>query len=179
MKFRLNLATRIYVNTRQVRLYGGLAITLLLVLFVLLCGSYFDKKNEIDRLDQQIAAMDEKYKTESKGIPEKQYKALLTRITFANSIIEKKVYNWLSLFDRLEQVTPVGVVIISLEPDTKNQGLKMTGIARKFNDLRLFMEHLEESPYFTDIYLNNQGETRLSDKSLAISFSLSCRVSLK
>lgn len=179
MMFRINLATKIYVNARLVKLYSTVAVLLLSAFLVYNCISIIGRYSEIDRLNHQISATDEKLKTGTKSISDKQYKTLMTRINFANSVIEKKVYNWIALFDRLEQVTPEGVVFLSIEPDTKNQSLKLSGIARNFKHLRNFMEHLEESPYFTELYLTNQGETRLLDKSQALSFVLTCKVSLK
>ena len=74
------------------------------------------------------------------------------------------------------RAVPDGMAISQLEPDPKSQALKLAGIARSFKNLRIFMEHLEESKYFTDIYLTSQGDAKLSDNTRGISFNLTCKV---
>ena len=101
---------------------------------------------------------------------------MLGKIDFANSIIDKKMYNWLDLLDKLEKVVPEGIAISSVEPDPKGQSLKLSGIGRNFTKLRVFMEKLEESNYVTDVYLTSQGRSRLSDDMQGVTFNITCRV---
>jgi type IV pilus assembly protein PilN len=127
-------------------------------------------------LTSEITALDSKFKTASRGVSEKEYHALLDRIGFDNTVIEKKMYNWVDLLDKLEQVVPDGIAISSIAPDPKSHELKLAGVARGFNDLRIFMEHLEDSRSLTDVYLLNQGESKLGDAAQGINFNLTCKV---
>ena len=179
MLFKINLATKIYINTRLLKLCSMAAIFLLISFLFLNVTNIAAKAGEMKSLANRLAAMDNKIKGVNKDVSEKEYTALLARINFANAIIEKKMYNWLELLDRLEIVVPEGVAISSLEPDAKSRVLKLAGIARNFKNLRIFMERLEDSGYFTDLYLMNQGDVKLGDSTQAISFNLTCTVSKK
>ena len=157
MLFRINLATKIYINTRLLKLCSIAAVLLLVSFLFLNVTNIAAKAGEMKSLANRIAAMDDNLKAANKGVSEKDYTALLARINFANTIIEKKMYNWLELLDRLEMVVPDGVAISSLEPDPKSQVLKLAGIARSFKNLRIFMEHLEDSGYFSDALPDEPG----------------------
>ena len=90
---------------------------MLLVALFFFCWHYCGRGKEIQRYNSEIAGLDQRLKVVTKGVSEKEYKALLSRIAFANNIIDKKRYNWLALLDKLEQVVPEGVAISSVEPD--------------------------------------------------------------
>jgi type IV pilus assembly protein PilN len=180
MRFNINLATRTYINTKLLKILTAAAVLLLATLL------FFNVRNgaviaaEIKRVTSEIARSDDKSKTTEKAVSEKEYRALMDRIAFANSVIERKTYNWLALLDSLEQVVPDGVAISSIEPETKSQALRLSGIAKNFNNLRTFVEHLEDSKFFSDVYLASQAEAKLGDPNLStaqwITFNLTCRV---
>ena len=179
MIFKINLATKIYINTRLLKICTLAAVFLLASLLIVNIRYIVNRFGEMENVTARIAVLDEKVKPVSKGVSEKEYNALQARISFANATIEKKMYNWLSLFERLEQVVPDGVAISSIEPDPKSQELKLAGIARSFKNLRIFLEHLEDSKYFSDVYLISQGDAKLGDNTQGISFNLTCRVTDK
>ena len=176
MRFTINLATKIYINTKLLKLSTAAAILLLALTLILTIRNVSAKSEEMKRLANEIATLDSKFKTTSKGVSEKEYHALLDRIGFANTVIEKKMYNWVGLLDKLEQVVPDGIAISSIDPDPKGHELKLAGIARSFNNLRIFMEHLEDTKFFTDVYLVSQGESKLGDTVQVIDFKLTCKV---
>lgn len=179
MRFEINLATKIYLNTRRLRLCMAAALLLLAALLAHNVRNSAARAGEMKRLTNEIAALDDRFKAESKGIPEKDYNAMLARIGFANAVIEKKTYNWLALLDALELTVPDGVAITSISPDPKGQGLSLVGVARGFNNLRDFMERLEGSEFFADLYLRSQGDVSLTETIQGITFSLTCRVTGK
>ncbi len=176
MRFNINLATKIYINTKLLKLSTAAAILLLVLILILNIRYVASRYEEMRRLTNEIAALDSKFKTASKGVSEKEYNALLDRIGFANTVIEKKIYNWVDLLDKLEQIVPDGISITSIDPDTKSHELKLAGIARSFNNLRIFIEHLEDSRSFTDVYLMSQAESKVGDTVQGINFTLTCKV---
>lgn len=179
MLFKINLATRIYINTRLLRICTFSIIFLCTILIFYNVTTIVFKFGEIKSLSSKITAMSDKFKTASKGVSEKEFSEILAKIEFANSLIDKKMFNWLSLLDRLEMVVPEGIAISSVEPDAKNQTLKLSGVGRSFRNLRNFMENLEDSKYFTEVYLMNQGNTSLGDGTQGVTFSLTCKASIK
>jgi type IV pilus assembly protein PilN len=179
MLFKINLATKIYINTKLLKLCTLAVVVLGVFLIFLNITNVSTRAGEIKSLSGRLAAMDNRVKAGGKGVPEKEYTAVLAKIDFANAIIEKKMFNWLALLDRLEIVVPEGVAISSIEPDPKGQMLKLAGVGRSFKNLRIFMEHLEDSKYFTEVYLTSQGNVKLSDTTQGVSFSLTCKVTNK
>lgn len=183
MRFNINLATRTYINTKLLKILSAAAVLLFAALLFFNVRNIAVTAAEIKRVTSEIARSEDKSKPNEKAVSEKEYRALMDRIAFANSVIERKTYNWLALLDNLEQVVPDGVAISSIEPEPKGQGLKLSGIAKSFNNLRTFMEHLEDSKFFSDVYLANQTEAKLGDPKLStaqgITFDLTCKVAKK
>lgn len=179
MLFKINLATKIYINTKLLKICTLAAVVLGLLLIFLNITTLSTKSGEIKSLSSRLAAMDGRSRTVGKDVSEKEYMALLAKIDFANAIIEKKMFNWLALLDSLERVVPEGVAISSIEPDPKSQTLKLAGVGRSFRNLRIFMENLEDSKYFTDVYLTSQGYEKLIDTTQGVNFSLTCKVTTK
>ncbi|ABQ26116.1 PilN domain-containing protein [Geotalea uraniireducens] len=179
MQLKINLATRSYINTRQLNLAIAVSIALLLLWMFFNVKDIAYNSGEMKRLTTDTTALDTKFKAASKGVPEKEYSTLLLKIGFANSIIEKKSVNWLVLLDNLEAVVPEGVAISAIEPDPKKQILKLSGAATNFNNVRQFVENLESSNFFTTVFLENQAEIKVGQSQKGISFTISCKVDYK
>lgn len=176
MQFKINLATRTYIDKKK--LDGALAATLILLAFLLLvqikiCAFNAD---EISRLDSTLTSAEtRKGKGSETVFSEHDYTALLTEIAFANSIIERKAFGWISLLNRLESVVPDGVTLSSVEPDNKERSLSLSGGSASFKKIQLFMENLEDSHYFHEIYLLKQDQSKEADMQRSISFTITCK----
>jgi type IV pilus assembly protein PilN len=134
----------------------------------------------VERINRGIAVLDEKAKKiTGAAVPDKAYQTLLARIKFANGLIDQKTFDWLMLFDRLEGVVPDGIAITAIEPSPKDDGLKLDGMAKDFGNLRKFMENLENSTYFTDIFLISQADTQVAPGQKGIDFHISCKAKFK
>jgi type IV pilus assembly protein PilN len=176
MRFNANLATKIYLNARLLKFYLVAAVLLLVVILFFNISNIAGRAGEAKRLTVEIAALEGKRESSGTGVTEKEYRALIEHIRFANEIIDKKTYNWLSLLDKIEMVVPDGIAITSIMPDTKGKTLKLPGTARSFSHLRVFIERLEDSKFFTDVYLTSQS---ISTESKSIAFVLTCKVTDK
>lgn len=179
MQFNLNLATRSYVNLRQLNLAFYILIGLLLLWLAFDVKGIASNIGESQRLQQQIAAMDSKLKGEAKGIPPKEYEAVLAKIGFANAIIDRKNLDWLHFLNQLESVTPDGIALTAVDPDPEKKTLKMAGVAKNFANLRIFFETLESSTYFRNVYLENQSEVKVGQTQKGVSFSITCMVTYR
>lgn len=173
MRFDINLATRYYINTRQINLAVAAAVILLGVALAWNIITFTTVSSEIGRLVADAAG---KGSGELKNVSPQEYQALLGKISAANAIIARKSYNWLGLLDQLEGVVPDGVSISSLTPDTKGNALEISGVALNFKGLRTFVEQLEGSRFFTDVFLVSQSENKVSDTQKGINFSITCKV---
>lgn len=176
MQFNLNLATRSYVNLRQLNLAIFILTALLLLWLAFTIKTVASNFGEAQRIEQQIAAMDSKLKGEAKGVPPKEYEVLLAKIAFANSIIEKKNLDWLKFLNQLETVVPEGIALTAVDPDPEKKTLKVTGVAKNFVNLRTFFETLESSTYFRNVYLENQSEIKVGQNQKGVNFTITCMV---
>jgi len=174
MKLTINLATRRYVNYRL--LNGWLIVGFLLfgALFLYQLQEVAYQHGELTRVRGLIAA-------EERGgmgptVSPAQLKKLEEGIRFANGIIERKAVNWLGLLDALEGVVPNGVALSQIEPPRGNEGVRISGVARSFPDLRALLENMQRAPSFTDAFLLNQAEAKVGLTQQGISFTVSCRV---
>jgi type IV pilus assembly protein PilN len=176
MRLTINLATRIYLNMRRLNIFMAAALALMGAL--LLFNLYLIATGLIEkgRMKREIAEIEGKAKNEkSAEIPAKEYQALIDRIRFANGIIERKTFDWLSLLDKLEGVVPDGVAITSVQPSPKEGDLKLSGVARNFGALRKLVENLEESGVFTGVYLVSQSDVQGPQGEKGTGFNISCK----
>ena len=175
MRFTLNLATRTYINSRQVNLIlGGIGFVLVAGV-ALLSAAVVRNGAEERRLEAELASIEARITSSGKGISDREYQALLGRIKLTNGIIQRKSFNWLGFLNWLEIVVPDGVMVTSLEPSLKEGKLTISGVARDFQLIRRFLENLEDSKFFTDIYLLSQAEAKVDETQKGVSFSVSCK----
>ncbi len=179
MQHSINLATRIYINTSRLKFFIVCALILLISILLLNLRNSATDLGEMKRLNQKLDLLGGKAGA-AKGatINEKEYQKLLARIKLANAIIEQKTFDWLMLLDRLETVVPDGISLVSIEP-SKNGELKLAGIAKNFGNLRNYMENLEDSRYFAEVYLVSQSVLQQSDGRQGISFNITCKAIYK
>src|SRR5689334_2642795 len=142
MNLQINLATRVYVNTSQLRLViGGVSLVLAGWLYA---NTYnlVSNFNEIGHLSEQTELTRRSAPTAL--VPEKEYQQLMGRVQFANGILQKRAFDWLLLLDHFEAVVPEGVVLTAVTPG-KEKEIKLAGAALQFANIRRFVENLESS----------------------------------
>lgn len=177
MKLTINLATRRYINMRQVNAFLLACFLILGVLLVLKVREVAYNHAELKRIRGLTAAAGSG--SGAAAVSEEQLKELTEKIAFANSLIDKKSTNWLSLLDRLEEVVPAGVALTGIAPDPGSQQLNITGVARSFENVRALLENMEQSKNFSEVYLMSHGETKVGLTQRGVSFSVACRVSYR
>jgi type IV pilus assembly protein PilN len=179
MRFTINLATRMHIDSRLVN-RGGFA--LLAALFVLLVWNVSRASwnlGELRRLRSDIASYENRLNSRPSGVSEKDFTRLLSDIKFYNEIIARKSFNWLGLLEQVEGVTPEGIALSLLAPDKKSGAVKIEGHARSFALVRSYVEKLEDSKLFTSILLLSHSDVAAGEKSRGIQFSISCRAALQ
>jgi type IV pilus assembly protein PilN len=184
MKLTINLATRRYVNLRQLN-------GLLLCGFVLLGSLALFKAVEVGRNAAELSRIRNLIQgtgTRDGGvrISEAQLKSQEARIQFANQAIDKKSVDWVTLLDRLEDVVPAGVALSKIAPDAKQelskiapdakQAVELAGVAHSFTNLRALLENMEHSKNFSEVYLLAQSEAKVGMTQEGITFAITCKV---
>jgi len=172
MNLQLNLATRIYVDFRKVNLV--IALLFFMVLAWLCIDVYVLVNNHLEIRRLKGYMLNQVAKGSGKNIPEAEYSRMLASIKFANGILDKRSYDWLTLLDNMEQVVPAGVSLNNLVPDKGGQ-LKLSGTAVNFSAVRKFIENLEMSNKFTEVFLTDHVNLREGGSQKGLNFSVSCR----
>ena len=176
MRLTTNLATRRYVNLRQLDAVLVLCFALLGILALFKAGELTRNASEIKRL--KGLSQESGGRGGAPRVSDAQLKAQDARVLFANAVIEKKSVNWLNLLDRLEEVVPPGVALTQIEPD-HTHALKISGVARSFANLRALMENMERSKNFSEVYLLSQSDSKVGLTQQGLNFNLTCKVALR
>ena len=176
MHFRLNLASRVYLDRRSVRrwllLIGGMLALLLAV--NLLYG--WRNLQQLSLVDQQLAEIEGKL-TVQRGrnatpyTPE-NFRRVMEEIGNANKIIAADQFRWTQLLSRLEALVPDDVAVRSLRPNYKDRSLQISAVARDTRAMTELLDALLKADDFGEVYLLNQASSEEDNGDSLVSFSI-------
>ena len=174
MNFSINLATRVYVDFKKVNICCLIAAVILSFWLLFSLYTYIDSASKIKKFTESKARLS--HGTETKKVSESDYTAFLANVKNVNSILYKRSYDWLFLLSNLERLVPEGVALKGLEPSDKGAVLRLSANARNFSGVRKFIENLESSKVFSEIYLTDQTATKEGGQK-GLNFTVTCKVS--
>ena len=179
MRLSINLATRTYLNNRQLTLCLIGIFCVLLALLSFNIWRITSTIGETDSVKGELTAIEQKASIGRQAVvPEQDYQRLLGHIRFANAVIARKSFNWVGLLDQLEVVVPDGVALTRIEPDPKSMEVKISGSTLTFSRLRMLLENMEQAKTFSDIYLLSQTGINVGEFQKGLTFSIQCKVKL-
>jgi type IV pilus assembly protein PilN len=176
MHFRLNLASRVYLDRRSVRRWllfcGGL---LALVLAVNLLYT-FRNLQQLRQVNGHLAEIENKLasrrgSTSTKYTPE-SFTRVMAKIGEANKIIEADQFRWSVLLSRLEELLPEGVAIQTLTPDFKERSLEINAVARDIAAMTALLDTLLTSSDMKQVHLLDQDWDEPANGEPVVSFSI-------
>ena len=176
MKLQINLATKQYVDMRPFDMGLLIGALLLLIIFAFNIYEVAVTAGEGRRLNNELTGIALKGKSAQPPVSDKDWKRLETDIAYANVIIRKKTFDWLTFLNAMESVLPEGVTVTSFEPKTATGELKLAGVALTFNGISMLLSNMETSGRFTDVYLLTQTEQKFGKSQKGIAFTLTCKV---
>jgi type IV pilus assembly protein PilN len=171
MNLQINLATRVYIDTRKLNRFMLGAVILLVCWLYANLYNLAGNLSEIDRLS--AVTKNPSAPVKSAQVSEKDYQQMMGRIQFVNGLLHKRAFDWLLLFNHLEAVVPEGVALTAIEPG-KGGELKISGAARQFSGLRKFIENLEAAKTYADVYLVSHKDEQTPEQK-SFSFSITCK----
>lgn len=158
---RTNLATRPFYNERAV--HAGLALVALIVVALTALNAWriVTLSRDNRELNAKIAA-NEARATELRataaqvrqGLDPQELKAVSTSAIEANTIIDRRLFSWTELFNRLEATLPEDARITSIRPQIDDDGhveLLLVTMAKQVEDVETFVENLEATGAFSDV----------------------------
>lgn len=173
MNFSINLATRVYVDFKKVNVCFVIAGATILCWVFFLIYTCVDNAAHLKKFSEYKEKMN--HGAATKKVSENDYNAFLAEVKTVNAIIYKRSYDWLALLANLEQLVPEGVALKRLEPVDKGAVLKLSASARNFAGVRKFIENLEGSKVFSEIFLTDQSFVKEGGQKV-LNFSVSCKV---
>ncbi len=178
MRYRVNLATRVYPDHRLINrfTYGSLVLLTALAAF----GGYriFVSNEILSRLTDDVAVLQGKSGAKVAGVSEADVSRQRSRIIFYNAIIDRKNTNWLAVLDMFEQLTPEGISLSRLSPE-KDGEFKLEGRARSFRAVRQYLEQLDSSKRFSEVLLLSHSNITDDGVLAGVQFSITCKAILQ
>jgi type IV pilus assembly protein PilN len=176
MRYTINLATRTYLDHR---LINRIAVCVIILLFVV-AGWYVSQvasnAGELSRLNSELTAIQSRLASKPSGISEADFNSQKTRIRYYNEIIERKSTNWLNILEQFENVTPEGISLSSLSPGKDNGAWTLSGNAKSFKAVQMYLEKIEGSKSFTDVMLLSHHTVTTGVANSGVQFTMSCKV---
>ncbi|RPI49328.1 MAG: hypothetical protein EHM55_23965 [Acidobacteria bacterium] len=159
---RTNLSTRPFYNERGV--HGALlAIALIVAVFtifnltqiVLLARRHSAFNSQAVAADTRARELRAHAAQTRQALDTKQLDAISGAAREVNEIINKRLFSWTDLLNRLETTLPDDVRIMSLRPRVDRDGtvtVQMTVAGRSVDDIEQFMANLETTTAFSDVF---------------------------
>jgi len=179
MEFRLNLATRVYLDRRSVRhwllLIGGL-LSVLLTVNLFFGYRHWQQLRLVDsqtaEIVSQLAA--QRGQTPSAYSPER-FARVMDQVGAANRLIDADQFRWTALFGRFEELLPDKVAIRSLQPNFRDRTLQISLVARDMTAMTELLDALLISTDMSQAFLQNQSLAEQADGESVIQFSVVIR----
>jgi len=159
---RANLSTRPFYNERTLR--AALALTALVVVaftifnvtqIVLLTRRQASLSAQAANAESRATELRSQALRTRQAVDTKQLETIADAAREANTIIGQRLFSWTDLLNRLENTLPDNVRITALRPSVGRDGsikITMTVDAQGVDDIEQFMQNLEETTAFSDVY---------------------------
>ncbi len=179
MHFRLNLASRTYLDRRSARRWLMLIIGLLAVLLAVNLLYSWRNLQQMRQVNSRLMEIEGKVaaqrgSTATTYTPE-EFNRVMAEISSANKMIDADQFRWSKLLGRLEELLPDKVAIRSLKPNYKDRSLQIAAVARDTAAMTELLDTLLTSADMSQVYLLNQTLADQPDGETVVSFSVVIR----
>ena len=174
----INLATRPFRNNTLYWAGFGSAVLALAAVSVLNVWLFFGYGSTMRRHQEDLAGKQQRREGLARDeqrlgmkLAKLDFKGLAQQSEFANDAIRRRIFSWTELFNRLEEVVPPSVMMISIRPEIQAEGISVVaeGSAKDQEGLLQFEENLIRNPRFARIY---PGSERREQRGQDLRFSL-------
>lgn len=166
MRIDINLATRPYEDSRQFWTYWGtglglLALATALLIFMTATGYVRagHDRQELDKLQSQIAAYDREKAEAEAVLNQPQNRELREKSQFLNQLFERKSFSWTRVFEDLEQVMPAHLHVISIHPASSDNNVQIKLVVGGDSQVQALdlVRKMESSKHFKQTKIVNEG----------------------
>jgi hypothetical protein len=156
-----NLSTRPFYNERAAQVALGAAALLLLAFTVFnavewtsLSGRHAALLARVGGDERAAAAMRTSAERERRSLNRADLDRVAAASREANGLIDRRVFSWTGLLDRLEATVPPNVRVVSLRPSADPDGNLVIGIVavgHQAEDIQAFVDQLEAAGSFRQL----------------------------
>ena len=167
IRITLNLGRRPPENLRRVRLVWGGALAVLAALLLTLATVALVGWLGTRHIQAQTAALraamtplQAEQERAQAPLRDSQTQAVIARAAFFNQLIDRKSVSWTRLFERLEQIVPPGVELVSLRPLARDgaQAVDVRFASETLPPAIAFVQALENSGDFAAARVERESE---------------------
>lgn len=164
MKLSINLASRRHINQQGVKLCLRLMIVVLLGLLWYQGNRWFQDHRQLGIHHQHLEELRrERHQVGTEGLTPNQIAEQQANYDRARQLLERDAFRWTELFDRLEVLIPENISLTSFVPSYSERSLTMNGLSKDLESLQALLDNLYAAS-FLQVYLLNQGETKIDDQ---------------
>jgi type IV pilus assembly protein PilN len=162
MNVRLNLATKPLVSHRRFLAGAGLLAALGGIIFLALGWHVYSALRAQEALrrkeqnnNQRAALLQSRRKELDDFFIKPENAKLKERAGFVNGIIDERSFDWTQMFMDLEKLVPVGVHVVSIQPQPEkgHMFVRLTVNATTDEAKIKFLHAMENSPAFSNVEL--------------------------
>src|SRR5437879_2775617 len=162
MNIRLNLATKPLISHRRFLVGSGVLALLGGILFLALGWHAYSelKSREALRLKEQdnnarAVTLEARRHELDDFFARPENAKLKERASFVNGMVDERTFDWTQMFMDLEKLVPVGVHVISIQPQReKGRMLVRLSVATSSEEAKIkFLKGMESSAAFTNVQL--------------------------
>jgi Tfp pilus assembly protein PilN len=175
---RTNLSTKPFYNERGVHLALAVAALAVVALTLFNVTQIVLLSSRHSQLDSRATAAENRARdlrahavAVRQGINTKELAAVAGAAREANSLIGQRLFSWTELLNRLETTLPDDVRITSMRPKIEKDGsvtVVMTVVGRRVEDVDRFMDNLEGTRSFADVFSREEIPTEDGMKQVTI-----------
>ena len=166
---RTNLSTRPFYNERGIHTGLGVAAIVVVALTIFNLAQIVILTRRQSDLNSRAAAAETRANdlvvranAVRRGLDPKELEQVSSAARESNSLIAQRLFSWTDLLNRVETTLPDEVRVTSIRPVADKDGtviISMTAVGRRTEDIARFMENLEGTGAFADVYSRDESTT--------------------
>ena len=183
MRIDINLASQPYEDSRSFWTYWGTGLALLamataLLVFLAVTGfiNAGRDRQQISKLESQLAAFDREKAQAEAMLNQPQNREVRDRSRFLNRLFQRKAFSWTRVFEDLERVMPAHLHVLSIRPDMStdnNLELKLVVGGETREQALDLVRKMETSKRFKQTHIDADRSENESGNGDRIKFDIS------
>jgi hypothetical protein len=166
---RTNLSTRPFYNERGIHMALAVVAAVVAALTVFNLAQIVTLNRKLSDLNSRATTAENRARdllthanTVRRGLNPKELEEVSGDAREANALIGQRLFSWTDLLNRIETTLPDEVRVTSVHPVTDKDGkvfISMSAVGRRPDDIARFMENLESTGAFSDVYSRDESST--------------------